>query len=247
MPSIVIQLVNILAWATILDTVSAQACAATASDDLGPFYLPNSPVSSVVATSDDPTKLLTVTGRVISSQDCSKIIPDAVVEVWYAGEPDSAGNFYQDEAYRAKVSTNECGVYTFQQTFPSLYPSRPILHDHFRISKGGTQYLVTQLYFVGVEEGFRTNENSQTVVLETLSDGSRAAEFDIYVSAAGVEPPASCSDSNAVGNETMGSSVPAAVSTTMSPTKSPVSTDTSGGFPCETVLLFAFAVSLLAL
>ena len=40
--------------------------------------------------------------------------------------------YYQDEEYRGQVVTDECGRYNFSQAFPALYPTRPILHDHFR-------------------------------------------------------------------------------------------------------------------
>ena len=171
----------------------AQTCpaASTPRDALGPFYLEDSPLTNRVGPESllsDPANRLVVTGRVLSSRNCSQSLSNVTIEVWYAGEPDSSGNYYQDEEYRGQFMSDECGSYNYTQTFPALYPARPILHNHFRLSRGSQQFLITQMYFVGTGTGFINNPNSrvlQKVEVKTKPDGERAVEFDFFVDADG--------------------------------------------------------------
>jgi protocatechuate 3,4-dioxygenase beta subunit len=177
----------------------------TPSDQLGPFYLSNSPLSPLMAPEDllnDPARRLEVRGRVLSSSlvapaaDCNNNNTNKVglagvsVEMWYAGEPDADGNYYQDDEYRGQVVTDECGYYELVQTFPALYPTRPILHDHFRLSKNGQELLVTQMYFIGTDadQGYFVSSSAdnaaremQAVNILQNSNGTRSVEFDMYV------------------------------------------------------------------
>ena len=166
--------------------VAGQGCESTPSDMLGPFYLPNSEVTTSLAPEselNDSQLRLDVSGTVYTSTEDSCVgLADATVEVWYAGFPNDNG--YEDNEYRGQMSTDADGKYSFAQKFPSLYPSRPILHDHFRISKNGKLLLVTQLYFYGEGEGYvsplDTTQQLQTEEVSTNAIGRRV-EFDIFV------------------------------------------------------------------
>lgn len=132
----------------------------TPRDALGPFYLENSPLSAEIGPAvllQQPENRLQVTGRVLSSRskndNCTtavRAVRNVRIEVWYAGQPNAiTGNYYQDDEYRGQVVTDDCGFYNFTQTFPALYPQRPILHTHLRLSSAANnqELLVTQMYF----------------------------------------------------------------------------------------------------
>ena len=136
----------------------------------------------------DPTLRLEVTGKVLSIVDCGVGLSNVTVEIWYAGEPDTDGNYYQTDEYRGQVMTNECGEYSFTQTFPAFYPTRPIFHNHFRLSRDGEALLVTQMYFEGDMAGYVSASSGsrelQTVQVLQDGDGARTVEFNMYVNAA---------------------------------------------------------------
>ncbi len=119
--------------ATILPTVSIEACSPTDPDALGPFYTPGAPQRSSVGEG------YILQGVVRSSVDCSPI-PNAQIEVWMAG-PDGE---YRDE-YRATFFTDENGAYSFESHFPPPYSGRPP-HHHLLVSASGYETLVTQHY-----------------------------------------------------------------------------------------------------
>lgn len=187
----------------------AQTCSiqSTPSDQLGPFYIPNSPFTYVLAPNEqlhDPLKRLEVFGRVLSNTDCNRGVANVTMEVWYAGEPEEgSAEFYQKDQFRGQIVTNECGEYNFTQTFPALYPSRPIYHNHIRLSRGGQELLVTQMYFQGQGNGY-VAENAralQSVAILTNDDGSRKVQFDIYVDAPG-NNNSECTNSHSPQNAT---------------------------------------------
>jgi protocatechuate 3,4-dioxygenase beta subunit len=157
----------------------------TPADSLGPFYNGIYPFTRLIgpeALLNEPVNRLDVSGRVLSATNCSLGLSNVLVEVWYAGEPDSAGNFYQNDQYRGQVLTSDCGEYNFAQTFPALYPARPILHNHFRLSRDEQELLVTQMYFVGDQPGYASSGSRQTAVdVIQAVDGSRSVEFDLFV------------------------------------------------------------------
>jgi len=178
----------------LLAVIQAQQCEdpqrPTPIDALGPFYVENSALTSRVGPESmlsDPTLRLQVNGRVLSAVDCNVGLAGISVELWYAGAPDGNGNFYQDDEYRGQVVTDECGKYSFTQTFPELYPARPILHNHFRLSKNGQPLLVTQMYFQGQGEGYDSSGSRllQSVAIEQDESGARSVVFDIIVNVAG--------------------------------------------------------------
>lgn len=179
----------------------------TPSDALGPFYVENSPLTSNVGPESqlaNPLQRLEVNGRVLSSTNCELGIANVTVEVWYAGPPDDAGNFYQDDNYRGQVVTDACGRYSFVQTFPALYTARPILHDHLRVSRNDEELLVTQMYFQGTEQGYVMDADSRKMrvaQVATNAEGVRSVEFNMYID---IEGDAKCEgdeEPGPVGNQ----------------------------------------------
>jgi protocatechuate 3,4-dioxygenase beta subunit len=185
--------------------VIAQTCSSnTRPDMLGPFYVPSSPKTLLIgplSELNNPKKRLEVAGRILSTRNCtkSKYLPLSKIniEVWYAGTPDSQGNYYQTNRYRGQLVTDDCGFYSYVQSFPALYPARPILHTHIRLSDSrNNELLVTQMYFRGSGTGFY-NANTianilggdrrdlQAVNVRTRADGSRRVRLNMYLNAAG--------------------------------------------------------------
>jgi len=155
---------------------SQETCTPTPRDALGPFYRPDSPVTTDIASDlSDPSERLIINGQILGS-NCLPVA-DATVEAWYAGgDPEMGEELYQDGDYRGQVVTDACGRYQFVQTFPSIYTGRP-LHVHFRISNGD-EVLVTQMYF----EGFVEGRALQAVAIESDgSSGERNVNFDIVL------------------------------------------------------------------
>lgn len=165
--------------------------AETPDDQLGPFYVAGSEKSSVIAPDDlvaDPNQRLFVYGKILKTGTCEGV-PDIVVEAWYAGPPDAENDYYQTNEHRGQVVTNALGEYNFTQLFPALYPTRPILHNHFRLSTAtGEELLVTQMYFYGTGNGYVTDRSTRTLqAVDTTLDaaGARQAEFNMYIDVSG--------------------------------------------------------------
>jgi protocatechuate 3,4-dioxygenase beta subunit len=218
-----------------LSFIEGQQCSATGqtpTDMLGPFYLANSPKTGQLAPDDElsnPALRLEVYGRVLSNSTGTCVgLSNVVVEVWYAGMPDAYGNYYQPDEYRGQLVTNECGEYSFTQAFPALYPERPILHVHFRLSRDGQEFLVTQMYFEGEATGYVTAGSRELQAVQVMRDdnGARTVEFNIYINAGGGEQ-----------NNCTQSSSPAVLeggSTTAIPVLEPAEVQTSGPHLSET-------------
>jgi protocatechuate 3,4-dioxygenase beta subunit len=185
------------------ELVRGQTCSAeTKVDDLGPFYVAGSKNTTNLAPASElnnPKKRLEVTGRIYSTRGCDtkKYYPmeNVTLEAWYAGTPDSSGNYYQTKKYRGKLTTNSCGGYAFVQSFPTYYPDRPILHTHIRLSDSKKkELLVTQMYFKGTGKGYYNSKTVSTVLrgvkrdlqattVKTLTGGTRQVTFNIYLDA----------------------------------------------------------------
>ena len=179
--------------------VGGQTCPVeeTPEDMLGPFYISGAPYTRRVA----PESMLQVASQriringTVYGDDCVPM-SKALVEIWYAGKPDSKGNLYSvggsDMRYRARINTGACGRYSFTSLYPSLYPSRPIRHIHVRVSSGGNLLLVTQMYFKGAIPSGYNPDSSQIVTLKRLADQSRWGTFNIYVGTKGTGSATTC-------------------------------------------------------
>jgi protocatechuate 3,4-dioxygenase beta subunit len=144
---------------------------ATASDVEGPLYRPDPPWREppVKIYEDyegvEEGEVLYVRGRVTSTDGTP--LPDAVLDVWQTGP--SGGYDIWDERqpdynFRGRFGVSESGDYEFQTMVPKPYtvptdgpvgryldavgqhPWRPA-HIHFKVSAGGHETLVTQLFF----------------------------------------------------------------------------------------------------
>lgn len=117
----------------------------------GPFYKTNPPVisGSQLASSTEVGSRMVISGRV-RNLDCSKVIPNTIIDVWHAN---NAGQ-YDNTSYnlRGKTTSNSQGFYIFETIKPGKYLNgskyRPS-HIHFKITPPGFSLLTTQLYFSG--------------------------------------------------------------------------------------------------
>jgi protocatechuate 3,4-dioxygenase beta subunit len=112
---------------------AAMKCKPTASDSLGPFYVPDAPVRAKVGQG------YVLAGTVRSAVDCGTIT-GAKIEFWLAGP---LGGY--DDDHRATLFADGSGGYRFESNFPPGYGSRPP-HIHIRVSAAGFDTLVTQHY-----------------------------------------------------------------------------------------------------
>lgn len=190
---VVVSLIVLVCSVLLVQPCAGQQCSVqqTPPDQLGPFYVADSERTDRIGPEnevDDASLRLEVKGRVLSSLNC-KGLANILVEVWYAGTPNQEAEYYQDDEYRGAVLTNSCGEYAFNQTFPNLYPTRPILHDHFRLSRAsdGQELLVTQMYFNGNADGYVSNASRKLQAVDVVEkdDGTRLVHFDMYVDAEG--------------------------------------------------------------
>jgi len=117
----------------------------------GPFYTANAPMLSNIqlANANEPGDRIIVSGRV-KTLDCSKVISEAIIDVWHAND---AGQ-YDNSGYnlRGKLKSNAQGFYQFETVLPGKYLNgsqyRP-RHIHFKITAPNFPEVTTQLYFVG--------------------------------------------------------------------------------------------------
>jgi protocatechuate 3,4-dioxygenase beta subunit len=178
----------LLLLALLLTVANAQTCPSydTASNQLGPYYLPNAPITRRLAPASELNNLkrrIKISGTVYGS-DCAPM-SKVLVEPWHAGVPAANGNPYSlagsSLKYRGRITTDDCGKYDFTTIYPTIYNQRPIRHIHIRVSKDDEEFLVTQIYFKGaITAGFNPDPN-QIVTLKRLSNGSRSGTFNIYL------------------------------------------------------------------
>lgn len=130
----------------------------TTNDIEGPFYIANSPNTSILHPLDIESNLLIITGTVYAN-DCITPIPNAVVDIWHAnrGEYNKSNDEYvnsqyESDFYRAKIYTDINGNYSFQTILPGKYLNgsyyRPS-HIHYKSSYLDQNEITTQLYFEG--------------------------------------------------------------------------------------------------
>ena len=133
-----------------LAPVAGGGCAATTDDIQGPFYLPGSPNTALVAQPGEPGTRLYISGTTLAN-DCETPIAGVKIEVWQANAAavyDTSQNFL----LRGTVFSDENGLYAFETILPGPYLNgnqyRP-KHIHFKVTKPGFPDLITQLYFEG--------------------------------------------------------------------------------------------------
>lgn len=133
---------------------------ATPQQVLGPYFLPNSPVTRKLYPATAKGSLLRVQGQVLST-DC-KPLAKATVHVWLADpqgrydNQDAKGNPLEipaaQQLYRGRIISDFDGSYSFECLRPGNYFDsgwnlwRPA-HIHIQVECAGYDTLVTQLYF----------------------------------------------------------------------------------------------------
>ena len=149
---------TILAGTTILipRIILGQECYLTTDDILGPYFVEDAPIRTIIAHSNEPGQRLFVSGRILQD-DCETPISGAMVEVWHANDAGcysinldcTTGNPENDDYnLRGKMFSNESGHYAFETILPGYYASRP-KHIHIKITTPNQEVLISQIYFEG--------------------------------------------------------------------------------------------------
>ncbi len=145
-----------LPWA--LRGLAAEA--STPAQMLGPFYpLRPDPVAGNDLTTVDGRGHaegvpLTIVGRVRDTD--GRPLPGVLVEIWQTNargryhhpHDDSPQPLDPNFAGYGRAATGSRGEYRFRSVQPASYPGRTP-HVHFRLSRGGRELLVTQMYLPG--------------------------------------------------------------------------------------------------
>ncbi|MBK9072578.1 MAG: dioxygenase [Myxococcales bacterium] len=115
----------------------------------GPFFLPDSPLRSVLVDEGTTGTRIVISGRVVSSTTCEPI-EGAVLDFWsadHAGAYDNVGF-----ELRGHQFTGAEGDYHLTSVLPGHYLNgaqyRPA-HVHVKVAAPGHKLLTTQLYFAG--------------------------------------------------------------------------------------------------
>jgi protocatechuate 3,4-dioxygenase beta subunit len=187
----------------------AEQLARTPSLTEGPFYPDKLPLDTdndliIVSNAVTPAvgEITHLTGRVLDAS--GEPIKDAEVEIWqcdangvYLNTRDSGPNGNrQDKHFQGygRFSTASDGGYRFRTIKPVPYPGRPAPHIHFKIRKGGSELLTTQLFVAGhagnardgVFRGVRDPVDRELVSVDFVpmkasKIGELAARFDIVL------------------------------------------------------------------
>ncbi len=122
---------------------AAESCQSTTAEGAGPFFQPDAPLRTRLASPLEPGERLVISGKVA---DCTGPTPGATVEIWQAnnagcysvnedcgvipGDPD-------DFRLRGRFKTDAQGRYQFSTVKPAAYKAgggfRPS-HIHYKIS-----------------------------------------------------------------------------------------------------------------
>jgi len=149
---------SVVAGATILipKIVLSQECYLTTEDILGPYFIENAPIRTIIADADEPGQRLFISGRILKN-DCENPISGALVEVWHANDAGCysinldchTGNPENDDYnLRGKMFSDTNGYYGFETILPGYYAGRP-RHIHIKITTPNEEVLVSQIYFEG--------------------------------------------------------------------------------------------------
>jgi protocatechuate 3,4-dioxygenase beta subunit len=115
----------------------------TPRNEVGPFYKRLAPNNAHLRNAGDPGLPLSVGGRVLDIRGDS--LPASKVEIWQA---DHLGSYdLQGFRYRASLSSDASGQYSFDSVMPGHYPGRVCQHIHYVVTAPGHKPLTTQLYF----------------------------------------------------------------------------------------------------
>lgn len=152
-------LLAVLPW-SLRSAAAVSPIAATPAQMLGPFYplQPDPAAGNDLGTVDGRARALgtplTIVGRV--QDTAGRDQAGVLVEIW---QTNSRGRYHHphdnsppplDPNFRGygSVTTGGDGDYRFRTVMPVSYPGRTP-HVHFRLSRGGRELLVTQMYLPG--------------------------------------------------------------------------------------------------
>jgi protocatechuate 3,4-dioxygenase beta subunit len=182
----------------------------------GPFYPDRLPLDTdndliIINNSLTPAvgEITHLTGRVLSVS--GEPIKDAVVEIWqcdakavYLHSSDSGRKQAQrDKNFQGfgRFTTDSKGGYRFRTIKPVPYPGRPAPHIHFKVKKGSTELLTSQLFIAGhvgnksdmVFRGLRDPIDRELVCVDfkpikESKIGELSAQLDIVVGRTPAEP-----------------------------------------------------------
>ena len=154
----------------------AAAVPPTPAQMLGPFYplQPDPAAGNDLATVDGRARALgtplTIVGRV--QDTAGRALAGVLVEIWQTNAHGRYHHPHDDSAppldpnfrgYGRDTSGRE-GDYRFRTVMPVAYPGRTP-HVHFRLSRGGRELLVTQMYLPG-EAGRRNQRDGLFMSVE---------------------------------------------------------------------------------
>ena len=182
---------------------AAEGCQPTTAEGYGPFFQPDAPLRTQLASPVEPGEQLVISGKVA---DCTGPVPGAVVEIWQAnaagcysinedcgvipGDPD-------DFRLRGRFATDGQGRYQFSTVKPAAYNAgggfRPS-HIPYKItpppseSQGSAEW-VSQLYFEGdqykatdpIGGASLPEAKSRIIPLSKDSAGTLQGDFDIVL------------------------------------------------------------------
>ncbi|HTJ31974.1 MAG TPA: carbohydrate-binding protein [Dactylosporangium sp.] len=149
----------------------------------GPYFKPNSPMRTAIASGIPGTRL-TLSGFVFGI--ACQPIANALLDFWQA---DDSGA-YDNSGFRLRGHqfTDARGAYTLSTIVPGLYPGRT-RHIHVKVQAPNRSVLTTQLYFPG-EPRNNTDTLYDPALLMTVRtvSGGREATFDVVLDVPG-QPP----------------------------------------------------------
>lgn len=198
---LLLPLLAVLPWAS----RRASAGTATPAQMLGPFY----PLQPDPAAGNDLTTVdgrgraqgtpLSIVGRVLDT--VGRAQAGVLVEIW---QTNAHGRYHhphddspqpRDPNFRGygRATTGSDGSYRFRTVMPVRYPGRTP-HVHFRLSRGGRELLVTQMYLPGAarenqRDGLFMAERDATSRARLIgvdqADTPGTLRFDIVIAAGG--------------------------------------------------------------
>ena len=162
----------------------------TTDDILGPFYRKNAPMRNDLLFDGLSGNPILIKGKIFTD-DCTTVLPDALVEIWHCNTEGDYDNKSDKMDHRARWVSNKKGDYNFKTIMPGKYLNgrlyRPA-HIHFRITCEGHKELISQIYFSGdphiTEDPWASQEKAEKRILAISpvgTDGSFEVKFDAYL------------------------------------------------------------------
>jgi protocatechuate 3,4-dioxygenase beta subunit len=112
-------------------------------NEVGPFYKRLAPNQALLRNESDAGLPLKVSGAVYGTR--GDALSGAQIELWHA---DHHGLYDLDGyRFRATLTADGKGRYSFDSIMPGHYPARVCQHVHYIVTAPGHKPLITQLYF----------------------------------------------------------------------------------------------------